>query len=660
MGPAAAVWSEDGKQPITLETIVVTAQKDEKRLQTGDVDTEETSASVVVIERETFEGKLEGLDTIIEKETGIQVRQLGGMGGYSNVSLRGSTSDQVMIFLDGVLLNDANGGGVDLSTISLSDVESIEIYKGASPLNFGKASIGGVINIKTMRTEDGLSGSAGVGYGSFKTLRINGFVNHKPGRFDYLVSAEMLSSDNDYDIDNNNGTQLYEDDDTIEPQNNAEFEQINLLGKAGYDLSDNRRIEWMHQYFSKDQGIPSGDNSEENDAHLTTDRNIGTLKYLHDGIAGLPLNLATFLDFTYEEEEYDDSEGSIWLGKQHNRYYTIGYGGNAYLEWLSDYQTIGWILDIHQETYGSDDLLNDEDSDTSRRLTFSAGMQDTIYLFDDCLRLSPALRYTQTQDDITGLKDAFGNEEEDIKQTNNYWMPQIGIVYQPLAWLKAKSNLGRYYREPHFYELSGDRGYSIGNPDLEAEKGINFDMGLSVDIRRRDPLLSRFSVEGTYFQNKVDNLITTNYDSWGYGQYVNIDGAHIRGIEMDLKVDGLKFFRLAAKATLQETENLDDEEDFNGKDLPGRWEEVYLGKLEAYYEGFKIYGEYLLSKGMYYDTFNSHEAEDKKEFNAGISWLRGRFLYSFEAKNILDEEYEDFRGWSSPGRSYFGSITYKY
>ena len=75
---AAVGWSDEDKEPIVLEAIVVTAQKDEKRLQTGDVDTEETSAAVVVIEREAFEGKLEGLDTVIEKETGIQVRQYGG------------------------------------------------------------------------------------------------------------------------------------------------------------------------------------------------------------------------------------------------------------------------------------------------------------------------------------------------------------------------------------------------------------------------------------------------------------------------------------------------------------------------------------------------------------------------------------------------------
>jgi iron complex outermembrane receptor protein len=263
MGPAVACFAEQGKAAVVLDAVVVTAKGSEDVLQTGDVDTEQTSASVVVIEREQFEGKIEGLAEVIEKEAGIQVRQSGGLGSYSSVSLRGSTSDQVMVFLDGILLNSGSGGGVDLSTISLSDVESIELYKGTSPLNFGKASIGGVVNIKTIRSKQGLNVNAGVGYGSFNARRANGFVNHKPGRFDYLVSVETFSSDNDYEIVNNQGTQYYPDDDTVEPVHNGDFSQINLLGKAGYDLSDKSRVALLHQYFTKDQGLPSWDNKED-------------------------------------------------------------------------------------------------------------------------------------------------------------------------------------------------------------------------------------------------------------------------------------------------------------------------------------------------------------------------------------------------------------
>jgi len=194
------LFAETARESITLDTVVVSADKTEETYQTGDVDTEQTPAFFTVIEREDFEGKMEDLSEVIEKETGIQGRQSGGLGSFSTVSLRGSSSDQVMVFLDGILLNDASGGGVDLSNISLSDVEAIEIYKGTTPINFGKASIGGVVNIRTLRTKEGLNANLSSGYGSFNTRKLSGFVNHKPGRWNYLISADALASDNDLNL----------------------------------------------------------------------------------------------------------------------------------------------------------------------------------------------------------------------------------------------------------------------------------------------------------------------------------------------------------------------------------------------------------------------------------------------------------------------------
>jgi iron complex outermembrane receptor protein len=661
IGPAGPCFAEKETNAVVLDAVVVTAKGSKDALLTGDVDTEETSASVVVIEREQFEGKIEGVAEVIKKEAGIQVRQSGGLGSYSSVSLRGSTSDQVMVFLDGILLNSGSGGGVDLSTISLSDVASIELYKGASPLNFGKASIGGVVNIKTIRSGQGVNANAGVGYGSFNAQRASGFVNHKPGRFDYLLSAETLSSDNDYEIVNNNGTQYYPDDDTVEPIHNGDFSQFNLLGKAGYDLSDKSRVVLLHQYFTKDQGLPHWDNLEDAKTRFNVDRNISTLKYTYNGIMGLPLNLASKLDYTRHEEEYNDPEGHVGLGvQQKTRYFTTRYGGDLYLEWLAEYQTIAWTVDVHSETYDIDDIATDDDTDTSRRLSFSTGLQDTVSLFDDTLRLSPAIRYSRIRDKLNSLMDSFAVTEEELARTSDYWSPQIGIVYQPLAWLKAKANLGRYFREPSFYELSGDRGFVIGNPELKAEQGTNFDIGVEINGHTRHPWLNRFSVSGTYFNNTSDELIAIAYDGRGVGKAVNIPGAHITGLELGTSLEGFTILRLSANATIQETENRDDEAAFEGKELPGKWGRSYGVKLEARYRGIKAHTEYFLGRDLYYDTPNLLKAKDKKELNAGISLLWNYLLFSFEVKNIQDNEYEDFRGYPLPGRYFFGSVTYKH
>src|SRR6056297_951346 len=178
--------AEEKKSDYTLDPVVVTAHGQDKDYQTGDVDTSTTPSFFSTITRDEFEGKMENLSDVIEKQAGIQVRQSGGLGSFSSVSMRGASGDQVMVFLDGVLLNDASGGGVDLSNISLSDVESIEIYRGITPANFGRSSIGGAINIRTNRAKKGFKGNVSAGYASFHTKKGSLFINHKPDKWDYL------------------------------------------------------------------------------------------------------------------------------------------------------------------------------------------------------------------------------------------------------------------------------------------------------------------------------------------------------------------------------------------------------------------------------------------------------------------------------------------
>jgi iron complex outermembrane receptor protein len=120
----------------------------------------------------------------------------------------------------------------------------------------------------------------------------------------------------------------------------------------------------------------------------------------------------------------------------------------------------------------------------------------------------------------------------------------------------------------------------------------------------------------------------------------------------------LKYFRLVGNATWQDTENRGKIKAFNGKKLPGRFEKSYLGRIEARYEGFKVYCEKIIEEEMYYDTANLLKAENKKEINAGVSWLFHSILFSFEARNLEDNQYEDFNGYPLPGRSYYFAIRY--
>ena len=655
---ALSIFAESPKGAATLDTVIVTAEGLEDTFQTGDVDKEQTPAFFTVIEREEFEGKMEDLSEVLEREAWIQIRQSGGLGSFSTVSLRGSSSDQVMVFMDGILLNDASGGGVDLSNISLADVEAIEIYRGVTPINFGNASIGGVVNIKTLRSKKGLNLNAGAGYGSFNTRKLSGFINHKPGKWDYVISADYLGSDNDFEFLNDNGTEWNEADDRWEKRNNAQFDQGNVLTKFGFDFTDNVRIDAVNQWFLKDQGLPGWNNSEAIKTSFETTRDIATLKLTANDMGSLHLNTSARFNYSWKEEEYDDHHGHIGLGNQHNTYTTTRYNADFFIEWLTERNTLNLILNTLHEKYDPEDLLGSKNPGESSRDSFTLGLQDSFILFEERLVVTPAVRYTKVEDELKSATSSWGTPLEGSTRDEDYISPQIGLKYYTMDWLTLKTNLAKYVRQPSFFELFGDRGFFIGNEKLKAEEGVNFDAGLEINRTMSMKWLNRISCSVVYFRSDVDDLITRSYDARGIGKSENVSEARIKGIEAGINLEFLDYFRFAGNATWQDPENRSENEAFNGKQLSGRFEKSYLGRIEARHRGFKVYCEYVMEKGMYYDTANLLKAEDKKETNAGVSWLFRSFLFSFEAKNLGDNQYEDFNGYPLPGRSYFFTVNY--
>ena len=663
---ATLAWGDEksaSTQAVLLDTIVVTATKTaDEPLRTGDVNQAITPVMTTIIKREAFEGKIESLAEVIEKEMGVQVRQSGGLGSFSSVSLRGSSSEQVLVYLDGILLNDASGGGVDLSTISLGDVAAIDIYRGATPINFGSASVGGAVNIRTLRAKKGFDASLSGGYGSFKSRKLNAFINHKPGRGDYLVSGDYLAADNDFEILNDNGTQWNTADDRLEKRNNAQVEQGNLLVKAGYDASETLRLDLMNQFFAKDQGIPSWDNSPATQSTLETIRNISTAKLTADDLTAAHLDSSTTLTYTWKEEEYDDRGGHIGLDEQHTTYTTDRLNADGLVEWIGEWQSLIGTVNLHHETYSADDHLDRSHPGESRRTMASIGLQDSFFLFDETLIVTPAARYTWIDDRLGADTSNWGTIQAEQRRRDSYLTPQIGLVYNPLAWLTFKSNLAKYVRQPSFFELFGDRGLFVGNPELKEERGVNFDIGAQCRWMAPLPGLERLSLSLAYFRIDADDLITRVYDSRGVGKSENVSGALTRGIEAGAIVEFLHHFRVIVNLTHQDPENRSDIRAFDGKRLPGRFEDALhqRARVEARHAGFTVYAETVKESGMYYDTPNLLPAADKEEINAGLAWAAGPWQFQIEGRNLSDKRYEDFNGFPLPGRSVYASVKYTF
>lgn len=646
------------EKSVTLEPIVVTAKSMDDDYQTGDVNTANTSAFYHKIQRTEFEGKIDDLSEVIEKQTGVQVRQSGGLGSFSSMSLRGASEEQVMVYLDGVLLNDASGGGVDLSNISLADVECIEIYRGVSPMNFDRASIGGVVNIKTIRTTPGLQSNASIGYGAFNTQKYTGFINHRPGDWDYLISGDYLSSDNDFRFKNDNGTPVNPEDDRWENRRNAGLDQFNLLTRFGRKITPDTRLDFINKFFSKNQGLPSWNNSEETETDFSTDQNISTLKWVKDNVSPLHLNTCTQVDYLFKTEAYDDSKGHIGLGKQKNEYDTQRLSATTYTEYQSDNNNLQCTLGASDETYTAEDMLSRQTTNKSNRLSTTAGVQDIVFLFSHQLQITPGLRFQHIDDELEKAIDDMGNpvEPEDLK--DDYLMPQMGAKYLLNPNITLKTNISQYHRIPSFFELFGDRGFFLGNPELKSEKGINTDAGVEFHKTFNTLMLKQCTGYGVAFMSRIDDLISRTYDARGIGKSDNISKADIYGTECNLTMEMNPYVSLTAQYTWQDTENNSEIKAFNGNRLPGKFRHSWLTQARFNVADVSFTMAYINEDDMYYDTANLLKANTKSEINASLSWILKSVMLTLEVKNIGNDNYEDFNGYPQPGRSWFCSVKY--
>lgn len=162
---------------INLNEVIVTATKTEKSL-------DETGRSVTVLTQEQFQNSIySSVGELLSHQEGIYVVGSGQTpGANQSIFMRGANSNQTAILIDGVRINDVStvNSMVDLSELSLVNIERIEIIRGSHSTLYGSSAIGGVVNIfTTTNLKEGLGGKLMFQGGSFgeSTSDIEGAIS---------------------------------------------------------------------------------------------------------------------------------------------------------------------------------------------------------------------------------------------------------------------------------------------------------------------------------------------------------------------------------------------------------------------------------------------------------------------------------------------------
>ena len=188
------------------ETMAIKMAVDEKALGEVVVDglspTEKVARlayNVSLIETDKFKNTTMDLASVMDRISGVRIRQGGGVGSDADVSLNGFSGRHVKVFIDGVPM-EGMSSAFGLNNIPAGLAKRIEVYKGVVPIELGGDALGGAINIvtdKSRRTRVNASYS----FGSFNTHKTNVYAEYtaKNG-FHVSLNAYQNYSDNDYKV----------------------------------------------------------------------------------------------------------------------------------------------------------------------------------------------------------------------------------------------------------------------------------------------------------------------------------------------------------------------------------------------------------------------------------------------------------------------------
>ncbi|HOO55910.1 MAG TPA: TonB-dependent receptor [bacterium] len=628
---------------------------DHRENESGQIDTPMTST---VINRSSFENKFTTIPELLSTTAGLEIRSSSGTGSFSSVSIRGSESQQVLILLDGVALNKAVGGAVDIGTIPVSNIQRIEIFRSNAPVKFNGSPIGGVINIITIEPGTKNNFEAQASFGSFNTGSQSINIQTHLKRHLLSIGVNRLSSDGDFSFQDDNGTPLNPSDDTWENRRNNDFESTNLNINVAHRISEDRNLRIALSASLKDQGMPGLGNNQSEAARLESNQRFLSVDFSDTGIS-LPEVISNYhYSRKYDESEFSDPLDEIYLGTQNNRNITRSDDFSASYEWFpSEAHDVTTILGYMSERYNPhDDFYVAQAGKNSRRSSFSFAAEDRISLMDDRLLLIPSYRMENTsnnfkEDDPFAAAASAPDKHFSKTHSSSYF----GMRFKASESVTLKANKGRYFRIPGFYELFGDRGAVIGNTDLVQETGRNTDFGLIFNLNEVSCLNGFFELG--YFRNVSDNTIVFIQKTQGTSQAMNIGRAIVRGLEGTLSLESGKW-KLSSNYTYQNAKDDSAISYWRGNQLAGRHERELNLKMEYLSGRWNPYYSFSYSSGRFLDRANYYPVDAKNVHDTGISYDSGKATFTLEAKNLSDNRSTDILGYPLPGRAFYLTVNW--
>ena len=612
----------------TLKEILVTTPTRKSENQKNII-----ANTTVITEEEIEQAGLSSLSELLQKQSGIEISNLGGPGKVSSINIRGTSSTHSIILLDGMRIGASTSGMTAIENLPLSQIEKIEIVRGPASSLYGQDGIGGVIQIFTKKGREGFHPYLNIGYGRYQTKQLNAGISGGNKTTSYALNISGTNTDGFSafvpDSSKASNTQNLDKD---------KYKNRSISSTLSYNLNKDYKIDL--QYF------------------LTTGRNMFDNRFANSS----------------PDQNYRD--------KSKQEVYAMKTTGQINKLWESSIK-IGKSTDLYsaQQHYNMDTFVYDPDvvdlyETTQYQMTWQNNIKlnkgslvmlydflqekiDTTDLYDKTKRtnngfvLGYNIEYNQNTLQTSLRKDL-------NSQYNNETTGNIGYAYQINPQWKISSSFGTAFVAPSFNHLySSVDSWALGNPDLKPEKSKN----IEGSIKYQDNSKS-FSL--TAYQNAIKDFII--YEAIAENSRTNtqnLNEAKIQGVTLTGD-QSFEHIQLKGSLTAESPKNKD-----TNKYLPRR-AKLYGNLSINYYIQEWIFGiEQIGSGSRYDDKANNNKIEGYMITNLIANFaLNEKTTINFRLDNAFDKAYAlAYEGsqssstgyiYQTPGRSLYTNLRYDF
>lgn len=592
----------------------------------------------------------------------------GGQRNERMVTVRGFDSRQVPVFIDGIPVYVPYDGNVDMSRFTTYDLSTIEVAKGFSSVLYGSNTIGGAINLVTRRPVKAFEGNIGVGVRSNDKFNGNGkSTNINLGTNQGLWYAQLGLSyvDRDAYTLSRNFRPVAEQPDRERRNSYSTDKKINL--KVG--LTPNATDEYALNYINQkgEKGSPPYAGKIDTARYWqwpAWDKE--SLYFISNTAIGRDSYIKTRLyydKFTNRLTSYDDATYTgISKGYAFRSFYDDHtYGGSVELGTkISDVNTLKVSLHVKKDFHKEHNLGEPEQRSEDR--TTSLGIEDTHKLTNK-LDLVVGASYDKRKEEIAQKWDKTRGLYNFPVKDSSAFNPQAGLIYHTSETGNAYFTIARKSRFPTIKQrYSGGLGTAIPNPDLNVERAINYQLGIS------EKLNSKLRVDAAIFYSDITDMMQSNIvagtvcpDSKNAGkacnQMQNIGKVSSKGIELGLTAAVSNTLELGGNYTYLDRKNKTDSKFLT--DAPAH--KLFTYAKWSATPSMNVIGSAEYNSKRYSNDTGTRIANGFSMVNAKLSYtLQKDVTLEAGVNNLLDRNYAYSEGYYEEGRNFFANMNYRF